>query len=284
MPPGLARLDALHGRHAADRGGLPAAPLAEAAPHEHDRHRPRPIVRAAASWPAAGGPRPPATTSPGGRADRSAAHAASRWRHARSQLYRLQEQLRDSDGTTRNAAHSRPACLGSRSPAPAGLLGMGCALLGLWSAPAAAQRIENSVAIFAALDKVTAKISRLEVPLNQTRQVRRPQDHAARLLHARAHRAAQDHHLRGGRRGDARRQGKAHLLGLDVRRQPRPQRRRASGVRRLADRVHGARRARAAPEGGRPAASAIARRQRPAGRQRAAAADRVEPRRRRPPR
>jgi len=34
--------------------------------------------------------------------------------------------------------------------------------------PARAQRIENSVAIFAALDKVTAKISRLEVPLNQT--------------------------------------------------------------------------------------------------------------------
>ena len=34
--------------------------------------------------------------------------------------------------------------------------------------PAAAQRVENAVAIFAALDKVTAKISRLEVPLNQT--------------------------------------------------------------------------------------------------------------------
>src|SRR5215471_11899560 len=34
--------------------------------------------------------------------------------------------------------------------------------------PAAAQRIENSVAVFAALDKVTAKISKLEVPLNQT--------------------------------------------------------------------------------------------------------------------
>lgn len=34
--------------------------------------------------------------------------------------------------------------------------------------PAHAQRIENSVAVFAALDKVTAKISRLEVPLNQT--------------------------------------------------------------------------------------------------------------------
>src|SRR5262245_43157929 len=36
------------------------------------------------------------------------------------------------------------------------------------SAPAAAQRIDNAVAVFAALDKVTAKISRLEVPLNQT--------------------------------------------------------------------------------------------------------------------
>lgn len=44
------------------------------------------------------------------------------------------------------------------------------ALLGLClaSPPAAAQRVDNSVAVFAALDKVTAKISRLEVPLNQT--------------------------------------------------------------------------------------------------------------------
>ena len=31
-----------------------------------------------------------------------------------------------------------------------------------------AQRIENQVAVFAALDKVTARISKLEVPLNQT--------------------------------------------------------------------------------------------------------------------
>ena len=53
------------------------------------------------------------------------------------------------------AAHAlRPAALRS--------------LLAALPAPAAAQRIENSVAIFAALDKVTAKISRLEVPLNQT--------------------------------------------------------------------------------------------------------------------
>ena len=39
---------------------------------------------------------------------------------------------------------------------------------GLAALPAAAQRIDNAVAVFAALDKVTAKISRLEVPLNQT--------------------------------------------------------------------------------------------------------------------
>jgi len=57
-------------------------------------------------------------------------------------------------------AHAAPRLLASA--------GAACVLLGVYSAPAAAQRIENSVAIFAALDKVTAKISRLEVPLNQT--------------------------------------------------------------------------------------------------------------------
>lgn len=36
------------------------------------------------------------------------------------------------------------------------------------SAPARADRIENDVAVFAALDKVTARISKLEVPLGQT--------------------------------------------------------------------------------------------------------------------
>jgi hypothetical protein len=34
--------------------------------------------------------------------------------------------------------------------------------------PAAAQRIENNVAVFAALDKVTARISKLEVKLGET--------------------------------------------------------------------------------------------------------------------
>jgi hypothetical protein len=43
------------------------------------------------------------------------------------------------------------------------------AFLCLAVAPAAlAERIENGVAVFAALDKVTARISKLEVPLHQT--------------------------------------------------------------------------------------------------------------------
>ncbi len=38
----------------------------------------------------------------------------------------------------------------------------------VFNAPARADRIENDVAVFAALDKVTARISKLEVPLGQT--------------------------------------------------------------------------------------------------------------------
>ncbi|MBU1210387.1 MAG: DUF2155 domain-containing protein [Alphaproteobacteria bacterium] len=34
--------------------------------------------------------------------------------------------------------------------------------------PAMAERVENGVAVFAALDKVTARISELEVPINET--------------------------------------------------------------------------------------------------------------------
>lgn len=40
----------------------------------------------------------------------------------------------------------------------------------LWVATASADRIANKTAIFAALDKVTARISKLEVPLDQTVQ------------------------------------------------------------------------------------------------------------------
>jgi len=61
-------------------------------------------------------------------------------------------------------------CRGRSRPCLAAAAAMLVGLL-VWlghGAPAAAQRIENSVAVFAALDKVTAKISKLEVPLNQT--------------------------------------------------------------------------------------------------------------------
>src|SRR5262249_42484931 len=40
--------------------------------------------------------------------------------------------------------------------------------LAIVSSAAHAQRYENQVAVFAALDKVTARISKLEVPLNQS--------------------------------------------------------------------------------------------------------------------
>ncbi len=40
----------------------------------------------------------------------------------------------------------------------------------VWVASASAERIPNKIAIFAALDKVTARISKLEVPLDQTVQ------------------------------------------------------------------------------------------------------------------
>lgn len=47
--------------------------------------------------------------------------------------------------------------------------GAGFALgLAVTAAPAHAQRIENQVAVFAALDKVTARISRLEIKLGET--------------------------------------------------------------------------------------------------------------------
>jgi hypothetical protein len=49
---------------------------------------------------------------------------------------------------------------------------LGAAALGfgavLGAPPAAAERIENAVAVFSALDKVTATIKKLEVPLNET--------------------------------------------------------------------------------------------------------------------
>ena len=45
---------------------------------------------------------------------------------------------------------------------------LGSAYLGLSYSPVSAEKISNNVAVFAALDKVSARISHLEVPLNTT--------------------------------------------------------------------------------------------------------------------
>lgn len=45
---------------------------------------------------------------------------------------------------------------------------MAVILLSNW--PAEAARLENPIAVFAALDKVTARISKLEIPLNATKK------------------------------------------------------------------------------------------------------------------
>lgn len=51
----------------------------------------------------------------------------------------------------------------------ASVVALACVLIvGVAADRAHAGRVENPVAVFAALDKVTARISRLEVPLNQT--------------------------------------------------------------------------------------------------------------------
>jgi hypothetical protein len=46
------------------------------------------------------------------------------------------------------------------------------ALIGLLDVPAHAQRVENAIAVFAALDKVTAAVKQLTVQLNQTGEFR----------------------------------------------------------------------------------------------------------------
>ena len=50
----------------------------------------------------------------------------------------------------------------------AGVLLLLSAYFGLSFSPVSAEKIKNNVAVFAALDKVSARISHLEVPLNTT--------------------------------------------------------------------------------------------------------------------
>ena len=51
---------------------------------------------------------------------------------------------------------------------PAAVGAVMAALAGV--SPASAERFENQVAVFAALDKVTARISKLEIPINETKE------------------------------------------------------------------------------------------------------------------
>ena len=66
-----------------------------------------------------------------------------------------------------------PMRRGAASPRGSAISTLAVAILGaapLLSHPACAERLENQVAVFAALDKVTARISKLPVPLNETQQ------------------------------------------------------------------------------------------------------------------
>ena len=97
-----------------------------------------------------------------------------------------------------------------------------------------AEIVKNPIAVFAALDKVTGRISHLEIPINKTVAFGALKV-TPRVCDTRPPTEAPEHRiLRRGRRGEAHRRGAAHLHRLDVRREPRPSRRRAPGVRRLA--------------------------------------------------
>lgn len=62
------------------------------------------------------------------------------------------------------AGNIQPRTLSGRGAAGSVL----AALMLSWCGPAMAEKIPNNVAVFSALDKVTARISRIEVPLNET--------------------------------------------------------------------------------------------------------------------
>ena len=85
-------------------------------------------------------------------------------RHAVSVCHRPQSPVQFSASLrqwTRNV---------SRMVRTLSLAALALALVPLFTGPVAADRLENQVAIFAALDKVTARISKLPVPLNETQQ------------------------------------------------------------------------------------------------------------------
>ena len=92
---------------------------------------------------------------------------------------------------------------------------------------APAQRIKNPVAEFAGLDKITGRIITFDVYIDETVQFGALQV-TPRVCYSRPEtEEPQDGLLRRGRRDHARPQDPPHLHRLDVRREPRPQCRRA---------------------------------------------------------
>ena len=125
-----------------------------------------------------------------------------------------------------------------------------------------ATKITNKKASFSGLDKITGRIINFDEDIGETVQFGALRVKNQRLLYAAVHRGCQHRRLRRGRRDHAAGRGEADILGLDVCRKSRPARRRAPGLRHLADRLqrarpdHRQRGARTAE--GRPAAGAEA--------------------------
>ena len=100
-----------------------------------------------------------------------------------------------------------------------------------------ADRIKNPTAVFSGLDKITGRIVSFEVGGRRNGAVRRPAADDAGLLHQAADGNAQHHLLHRGGRARPRRKGQAGLFGLALRREPRPARPGAPGLRYLARRL-----------------------------------------------
>ena len=97
------------------------------------------------------------------------------------------------------------------------------------------QKIENTRAVFAGLDKITGRIISFELGDRRDRAIRRVKGYRTHLLYAPADGSHQHGRLRRSRRSDPARRDQAHLQWLDVCRQPRSARRRTSDLRYLVD-------------------------------------------------
>ena len=190
------------------------------APHEHDGHAPGlPAARqhSGQRQAAQGDGRLQALA-----ADRAEAAEASRWRH-RSRRHVLAPRFSPHRGTCERTgdrgSHAADACMSRLGKAR--LPAAGCARVLSGRARPHAQRVDNAIAVFAALDKVTAARQAAQRAAQPDRRFRTLKI-TPRACYTRAPtEPPQDLHLRGGRRGHVRRQGEAHLHRLDVCREPR---------------------------------------------------------------